>query len=167
MKRVVALVLIAVAVLLVTDSVSIACGDKFLVPGRGPQFNQAFAATQPGHILIYRNASSTVAQSVMDDDLRQTLERVGHQVKVVETAADLEKAINSGKYDIVLADVADVETMSEPTIEKAPMMLPVVYKASWMEVSQLKEAYQIVFNAPSRVSQMLAVVDEAVKLSRI
>jgi len=163
-RFVVALFLVLGVALALSDPAG-ACGDKFLVASQAPTHDQAFAAMQPGRILIYRHSDSQAA-SVMDDNLRETLQRVGHYVEVVETPDDLSRALDSGSYDIVLADVQDVESMQKPGAEKAPVMLPVVYKASWTEVNKLKQAYQLVLNAPSRISQVLALVDDAMKLSR-
>jgi len=157
---------LVLVVALVCSAPAQACGDKFLVPGRAPEFGQAFAANQPGHILIYRNPSSEVARSVMDDNLRDTLQRVGHMVEIVETPEALRRALDSSDYDIVLADVQDVPTVEGSEHGASPVMLPVVYKASWTEVNKLKQVYQLILNAPSRVSQTVTLIDEAMNLSR-
>jgi len=161
-------ILLAVGALALSTSAQ-ACGDKFLVPGRGPQFEQAFASMQPGRILMYRNSSSEVARSVLDNSLRETLQRVGHIVEVVETPEQLERSMKGMDYDIVIADARDVESvrrLMKPEAEESPVMLPVVYKASWTEVNELKQTYQLVVSAPSRVSQILSLVDEAMSLTR-
>jgi len=152
--------------LLVLASDTLACGDKFLVPGRGPNFGQAYASMQPGRILIYRNSQTKIAE-LLGRELEETLERVGHSVDIVESPEALQSALNTGRYDVLLADVDDLKRVAEQhaSAQHAPVGLPVVYKASWMEVNQLKEKFQAVLNAPSRVSQVLAVVDEAVSLS--
>lgn len=164
--KVLMLILLSCTIALVSGSPAQACGDKFLVPGQSPEFSQAFAADQPGRILIYRNASSEVAQTVMDDGLRDTLERVGHIVEVVESSSDLREALSSSRYDIILADVEDAAVMDARGGSQSPMVLPVVYKASWTEVTRLKETHPMVLNAPSRASQMLTLIEEAIDVSR-
>ena len=164
MKRALAIALVLGLVLTTGAPVASACGDKFLVPGQGPQLGQAYSSGQPGHILIFRNKGTEVA-ALMNEELEETLERVGHQVDIVENPKDLRAALSTGKYDVLLADVSDIEALSEK--EAPPVALPVVYKASWMEVTELKESYECVLNAPSRVSQVLAVIEEAVNLSHV
>lgn len=97
--------------------------------------------------------------------LRSQVESSAGDVEVVFSPDELRTALATGAFDIVLADLADVERMTAPE-ERSPVLLPVVYKATWADVNRLKEAYRCVLNAPSRISQMLTVIEDAVKLSR-
>jgi hypothetical protein len=82
-----------------------ACGDKFLMVGRGARFQRAYASLYPGRLVIYAPAS---AKSVMADArFHKLLRQAGHNVEVVESWPALEQAMKAGTPDVVLVDVAE------------------------------------------------------------
>ncbi len=140
-----------------------ACGAKFLVAARTPGYDKAHAAAQRGRILIYQNPSSDVLKALTDSRLKKSLERVGHHVDTVESSDAVDKAVASGKYDIVVAGVSDAEQLNAKvgSGDDSSVIVPVVYKASWTDVAELKKTFSCVLNAPPRTTQLLAMVDQA------
>src|SRR5687768_14763520 len=88
-----------------------ACGDKFVVFGRGVRFKTAYAAARPASVLLYMKSDSSLSQIEREFRLQSTLKEVGHKPAVVESSVDLEKAMRGKTYDIVLAAAADVEAV--------------------------------------------------------
>ena len=103
---------VLVAALVATDVM--ACGDKFLVAGRGMRNARNFQATFPASVLVYMNPDADSANVMRDLDLQVTLEMAGHTFKVVETPADLERELASGQYDVLLVDYEDAGKLTAP-----------------------------------------------------
>src|SRR5215471_8655682 len=88
--------------------VAAGCGDKFVMIGRGIRV----ARSQfPSVILIFMNPSSRVPAAEKEFHVEATLKAAGHKAVVVESQAEVQKALASGKYDLVLADVADTAAL--------------------------------------------------------
>ncbi len=86
---------------------ALACGDKFLMVGRGAKFQRAYASVYPGKILIYARPSTDEKAAIRDPQLHKTLRQAGHAVSVIEDWTLLEAALKSAPTDIVLVDVAE------------------------------------------------------------
>src|SRR5437867_6594722 len=107
-----------------------ACGDKFLVVGRGVRYARSNAPVQTASILIYKNADTVgVPPSAIDIELQSTLKQAGHRFQVVAGLEELTRALQGGQFDIVLADLADASAVEENlrTAINRPAVLPVVY----------------------------------------
>ena len=79
-------------------------------------------AQRPASILILNS------QSLHSDakSLKTTLRQLGHRVKEVNNQKEMTTAIQSGQlYDIVMADVADLEGLVEQLSASAPGVVPV------------------------------------------
>src|SRR5262249_47561040 len=100
-----------------------ACGDKFVLVGRGA----LVARSQfPSSILIFMNPTSRIPAAEKEFHLEATLKAAGHKPVVAESQAELEKALASGKYDLVLADVADAPGLRKEAgaAPSKPLVLP-------------------------------------------
>jgi hypothetical protein len=100
---VMALTVCVPALYAVTD----ACGDKFLMIGRGAKFQRAYASVYPGKVLIYARPSTDAKAAIRDPQLHKALRQAGHAVSVIEDWALLEQALKGVPVDVVLADVAE------------------------------------------------------------
>jgi hypothetical protein len=103
-----------------------ACGDKFLLVGRGMRFQRAYAAVQPANILIYATSATNPNRAIRDPQFQKTLRQAGHQVSVIEDAELFRHAIQVSAFDIVLADVATAPAI-DPVIASAPSHPRVLY----------------------------------------
>jgi hypothetical protein len=86
---------------------ALACGDKFLMVGRGAKFQRAYASVHPGKILIYARPSTDAKAAIRDPQLHKALRQAGHAVSVIEDWALLEAALKTAPTDVVLVDVAE------------------------------------------------------------
>src|SRR5438552_18265118 len=89
-----------------------ACGDKLLVLGRGIRF-QSRHTPRAASVLLYLPATPA-GQSMSDPNIESALREAGHTVRAVTTGEDLQGALRSGTYDVVLANITNA-----PDIERA------------------------------------------------
>src|ERR1700730_2594592 len=105
MRTDVALVLAFVTLVGFRSEVVSACGDKFLLVGRGVSFQHAYAAIHPASILIVLPPKSVKSAAVRDSGLQTALKMAGHRVELVQPVR-LDDTILHARYDIVLAERA-------------------------------------------------------------
>ncbi|MCC7181654.1 MAG: hypothetical protein IT177_24960 [Acidobacteria bacterium] len=96
-----------------------ACGDKFLMVGRGARFQRAYASVHPGKILIYARPSTNARAAIRDPQLHRALRQAGHAVSVIEDWALLEQALKMAPTDVVLVDVSEAARL-QAAMEASP-----------------------------------------------
>jgi hypothetical protein len=156
---------IVTALILTTAQPSPACGDKFVIFGRGVRFRAAYAAAHPADILVYMNPMSRVPLVDRDFHLVATLRLAGHRPSVVETRDELQDALTSTRYDILIVDLEDAAGL-ETEVQHAsspPEVVPLVYKASGAEFAELAKKYNCLLKADRRNHQLLSVLDEVMR----
>lgn len=121
-----------VAILFVSASTLhplLACGDKFLMVGRGAKFQRAYASVYPGKVLIFARPSKTDKAAIRDPQLHKALRQAGHTVSVIEDWALLEQAMKTVPVDVVLVDVTEAQRMKGlmSSATSAPNTLFVAY----------------------------------------
>jgi len=84
-----------------------ACGDKFLMVGRGAKFQRAYASLYPGKVLIYARPSREPKAAVNNVQLQKALRQAGHAVSVIEDWTLLEQALKTLPFDVILVDVGE------------------------------------------------------------
>ena len=156
----------ALAVALVTliglgsEAVS-ACGDKFLLVGRGVRFERAYAAIHPASILIVLPPKSVKNAAVRDSHLQTALKMAGHRVEVVPQA-NLAEQIGRSRYDIILAERADA--LAIPDLVSAaplkPSVVGVLEDPSAVELAEARQALQAVLKTPQSLVDILKLVDD-------
>src|SRR5215470_20342952 len=90
------------------------CGDKLLVLGRGIRLG-ALLGNRSAKILAYQHAGTHGAELIADPEFQAALKSAGYQLRVVRDTEELEVALRLGKYDLLVADVADASAV-EPAI---------------------------------------------------
>jgi hypothetical protein len=88
-----------------------ACGDKFLVAGRGTRYQRPKTA-RAAAVLIYADPASATAAALRSAKLETALKREGHRLTLVETADQLATILTGGRFDVVLTS-ANVATTVE------------------------------------------------------
>jgi hypothetical protein len=142
-----------------------ACGDKFLLVGRGVKFQRAYAAIYPASIVIYAQPQRSAAKAIRDPRLQTDLKQAGHRVVLVESDAALARALESGKVDLVLTDVADADLTSRQGAASLsrPTVLPVMYEPTREEAKAIESRYRCRLKSSDRVDRYLATIDEAMQ----
>jgi hypothetical protein len=147
------------------STAALACGDKLMLNFGSLQFRQVYAR-HPASVLAYVRQNSAVAGVVTQLELQPVLKQTGHKFYAVDGPARLEEALKTGKYDLVLADAADAESL-EHEVQETPLMpsvLPVVYKSTKVEAASVEKKFHAVLKAPGSVEHYLAAIDQAMEV---
>jgi hypothetical protein len=146
--------------LLLVAAVAWACGDKLmLVMGaRSLQIRPA----RPALILAYPGPTASAAL-IRELQFQPAVKKAGHRIQVVEDPAGLVNALKGGKYDLVLADVANANEVSQRVLSapSKPVFLPVAFQASKEEQSAAQKKYHCLLKAPGKPENYLAAIDQA------
>lgn len=161
-KRILVVAALVAGALIFGRDIAAACGDKFVLLGRGARV----ARSQfPSTILIFMNPSSRMPAAEKEFRLEATLKAAGHKAKVAETDAEVQKALATGKYDLVLADVVDVPELRKEAGGSAskPVVLPLLYEPTPDELSAAEKEANCAVRPSKKSQDLLAVVDETMK----
>jgi hypothetical protein len=160
MKRRIALVSVVAAVGLLVGGDLLACGEKFLVAGRGTRYQRPknFRAAS---ILIYANPSSGLEAALQKLPVDSVLKREGHRATRVETPEQLSAILASGRFDIVLAASSDAQKVDEILAGRAdaPVVLAFCLKGQERPVA---EGAACALKAPPKEHRLLEAIDKAV-----
>ncbi|PWT82287.1 MAG: hypothetical protein C5B57_08920 [Blastocatellia bacterium] len=139
-----------------------ACGDKFLLVGRGVRFQKAYAAIHPASILIVVPPKAVKNAAVRDSRLVTALKMAGHQVEVVQQPADLTNVLGRSTHDIVLAERADASTIPAVTTagRAKPTVVAVLEDPSSSELAAARQQLEVVLKTPQPLSQILSLIDD-------
>ena len=140
-----------------------ACGDKFLLVGRGVRFQRAYAAVHPANILIYARATTSPNRAIRDPQFHKTLRQAGHQVSVIEDSTLFHHALQVSAFDIVLADLVEA-----PSIDTAVASSPSHPKVLYVEYptgssKALASQFMCELKAGDRATRFLDRIDAEMK----
>jgi hypothetical protein len=175
MKRYfIAAIVVVLALLLQNPAPLVACGEKLLLLGRGIRY-QSRHTPRAAAVLLYLPQSAS-GRPLSDPNLESALREAGHGVRAVTTSADLESALRSGSYDVVLAnltDAPDLERAQSVTARNA-VVLPAVYlvtpapqqtkQGAKADRDAATKAFGVVVEVPGRPGHYCAAVDKAMEL---
>lgn len=163
MRRTVVLAL-AIAALPVAWRAVDACGDKFLLVGRGVRMQRAYAAVHPANILIFARPSTSANAAIRDPQFQKSLRQAGHSVSAIEDAGLLDHALKASSFDIVLADLTEAPTV-EPLVATAPSHPKPLYVEYPSAASKpdLKSQFVCELKASDRAIKFLDRIDDEMK----
>ena len=142
----------------------LACGDKFLVGSRGTRFQRARIAGRQAAILVYVNPSSELGKALAKAPVEENLKKIGYRAAAVTNAADLERAIAQGGWDLVIADLSDSPAISGrlPQGGTAPLVMPIAFNPAKTVLAQAKKDYPRVVKAPIKDQAFLDALDDTI-----
>ena len=149
--------------LLLVGAIAWACEDKLMLV-MGSQFSQ-IKPLHPAAILAYPGQSASAAL-IRSFQSQPAFRKAGHRFQLVEDSAALDNALKAGKYDLVVADVANASELSQQVSSAAskPVLLPFAFKASKEEQSAAQKKYHCLLKAPGNTENNLAAIDQAMEL---
>jgi hypothetical protein len=158
---------IVLAALVITCSwadVATACGDKFLIVGRGSRFQRAYVALHPASLLVV-DANVTAQR-----DVQSRLKIAGHRLQIAKID-QLPQTLASGHYDFILADFHDVERVSRslPRELSSAMILPVIDGSSKDDMAAAALQYKCLLqeaHGMKAARHFLAALDLAMESKR-
>src|SRR5687767_2893223 len=102
----------------------LACGDRFLVAGRGTRYQRPKAA-RAASVLIYADPASAVAASLKKAKVESILKLEGHRATKVQSLEELSAVVSSGRYDVILtanSDSASVQRLVQASPDAATVL---------------------------------------------
>jgi hypothetical protein len=162
MPRVLPLVVALAVSLPVMYPVAQACGDKFLMVGRGARFQRAYASVYPGKVLIYARPSSDAKAAIRDPQLHKALRQAGHSVSVIEDWSLLEQALKTVPVDVVLVDVAEAAKLRD-LMSASPAHPDALYVAFPTDAKSSKPALECPLKSSDRPLKYLDEVENTMK----
>jgi hypothetical protein len=141
-----------------------ACGDKLLVLGAGAKFGNH---TSPHHALIIVYVPDSVPQSaaVNDPQFQAALRKAGVKLHLVQQEDVLAEAVQSGRYDIILADLQDAAQLDKQVTaaDVNTVVMPVVYKGAELN-SAAATPYVCVRKTSDKNNSCFSTIDKAIQL---
>jgi hypothetical protein len=140
----------------------LACGDKFLVAGRGTRYQRPKNA-RAASVLIYANPSTGLQAALSKVPLDSVLKHEGHRSTTVESPDQLSAILASGRFDVVLVssgDAAAVEKLLGGGPD-APVVLAFCVKAAGQE-KPASEKSASCLKTPPKEGSLLEAIDKAV-----
>ena len=137
-----------------------ACGDKFLLVGRGLAFGRAYASVYPGSILIYGPpASKSQVQK-----LQQVIRKAGHRVAIINSPAELSGRLLLQQTDIVIADVTVKTDLDQQvsTLAGRPSVLYLVSDGDTGRAIAPQDPASVVKNG-EKPGRFLVVIEDIMK----
>ena len=142
-----------------------ACGDKFLVAGRGARFQRA--GQRAMSVVVYAPASSSLAAGRFGKtSVEAVLTKGGYRPATAASPEQLSDALRNGKGDIVLADAADAKAVvsAAPNGAPRPTVVPVLGNATRQDVAEARKEWGVALRSPASSDALLDAVDAAAEL---
>ena len=152
------------ALVLLAVPESKACGDKVLALGRAVKLH--YVSAHSGSILLYMRAAPPAATALSDPSLQSALKKSRQVVKVVYDSAELNRALERGNYDLIVADSADADGIEQQllTMSSHTVVVPVLNQGTKAEASALAKRYHVVIKTPGKTGSYYTALDEAMEL---
>ena len=140
-----------------------ACGDKYLTLGLGTRYHWSAKERRAAGILIYATPGSELSKLVTSLSVDEAMKKVGYQPTFASSSDQLDAALRTRTWDVVVVDGADTDTVG-PRLRKAPgtpQVLPVLTRATKEEVKRAEKTYDVVLKTPSKNRVFVDGVDDA------
>jgi hypothetical protein len=154
-----------VAVFIFVPDIIQACGDKFLLVGRGARFQNAYAAIHPASILILVPPKSVKDAAIRDSRLLNALKMAGHRIEVVQLPASLPDVLERGRFDMILAEQADAGQVPAAAASGRPQasVIPVLENPPADVLATAERQSEGVLRTPERLSRILSMLDDVMQ----
>lgn len=146
----------ALVVLVALPLPVLGCGEGMFMAGKGLQF-QSYLAPRPATVLIYAPNSDGERQ-----EIHAGLEKAGHQLTVVADEGDLQRALSSSRYDVLIADLDRLEALGAAA--SSTRILPVVPRDKRRSDEVRSRFERFVLDGAS-LGQHLSAIDELVAMN--
>lgn len=151
------------AALAASDQSLSACGDKFLVLGRAVGYGSLLKASKPGSVVLYRTPGlPKVFSNGGGFDL--VMDAAGHRLSTVSDSSALQRALASGKIDLVLADPATSRQIGAVvSTSSTALVVPILVDGAAGQRAVLEKEFGCVMPL-SEPRKVIDALDKAMKL---
>ncbi|HEY3172325.1 MAG TPA: hypothetical protein VGK86_07080 [Thermoanaerobaculia bacterium] len=162
MKRRIGLLALVTAAGLLMGGDLLACGEKYLVAGRGTRYQRPknFRAAS---ILIYANPSSGLEAALQKLPMESVLKREGHHFTKVETPEQLSAILASGRFDVVLAASGDAPAVERLLGDRPDAPILLAFCPKGQEQPTAGKVVACALKAPPKEFSLLDAIDKAVE----
>ena len=163
-SKAIALAIVAAGFFSLGGTISQACGDKLLAFRNGIRAQRAYAAAHQSSVILYSSNHESGA-TLRNSKLQSMLKESGHKLQVVQDSAQFIQALKAGRVDVVLADIADANEITQQfqSASTKPSILPVLYQPSKAEFAAAQKQYKIALKSSSDELQFLIAINDVVK----
>jgi hypothetical protein len=144
----------------------LACGEKYIVPSRGTRFSRAPLPRRDASILVYASDASGLSRLNARLPVEATLQKAGYRPTVVSTSQQLSTALATGRWDLIVIDVGDVQLVSNVSQVATTAVLPVSYALSNDKWKAARQQYPAAVKAPGKASAFVEMIDIALEKHR-
>jgi hypothetical protein len=148
-----------VAIALSTGSEALACGDKFLVGGRGTRYQRPKNA-RAASVLLFANPSSGLPGAFGKMPVETVLKQQGHRLTTAESLEQLATLLTGGRFDVILA-ASTVVSAIEGLLGGKPDAPQVV--AFCIKGQPVVDEVPCAVKAPPKERSLLEAIDKAVE----
>lgn len=133
----------------------LACGEGMFMAGKGLQF-QSYLAPRPATVLIFAPAADGERQQI-----HAGLEKAGHQLTIVGDEDALQRALGSGHYDVLIADLDRLEALGAAAA--STRVLPVVPREQ-RRSREIRSRFERFVVDGASLGQHLSAIDDLVAM---
>lgn len=159
MRSIVAVAALSGVLLAAAPSTSLACGEGQFNMGQGMRY-QGYLAPRPATVLVFDDPAGG-GDAAERMKLYQGLERAGHHVTVVNSASGIAGALSAKRFDVVIADFAQVDAVRATGGAAQPLVLPVVERRA-RNAPELRSRFPLFLVDGASLGQYLKVINQAV-----
>ena len=123
-----------------------ACGDKTMSVKTGLRYYQTQIAKHPSKILIH----SAALPAGKANELRDFLNKVGHQATALDDVGSIKNDLRSSRYDLVLTNLAEAPDLQKQVESFTPntRVVPVLFKQPEAEAKAASKQYKVIVKNP-------------------
>ena len=148
------------------STVAFACGDKLMLSLGNVRYGQVNGSAHPAVILAYTPRNSPVADVVKELELQSAAKRAGVTFYSLDDPARLDEALKSQKYDLLLVDAGDADSLEGQVQSSKTLVLPVVYQSSKAAAAEEEKKFHCVLTAPNSAGRYLSAIDRAMEVKQ-
>ena len=139
---------------------ALACGDKFLVPGRRAPLGRGPVAREPAAVLVFARPASAFDRTLQSTSTEARLRKAGYRPTLVTSEPELERALRGGAWDVLLVDLTDgPEVIRRLSSGPPTIILPVAYGVERAVLDRAKRQYRQVLRSPKDNRAFLEAID--------
>src|SRR5215831_14563925 len=119
----------------------------------------------PVTVLAYTQRDFPSSASVRQFQVQPDVKKAGHRFQFVDDSGKLDEALKAEKYDVVVADVAVADQLSDRVKASPyhPVILPVSYKGTKADDSATQKKYHCLLKTPGGADQYFDAIDQALQ----
>jgi hypothetical protein len=147
------------------STAAFACGDKLMLTAGNLRFRLMGGGPRSASILAYTPRNSSVGEAIKELEQQSAGKRTGLTFRSFDDPARLEEALKTHKYDLLLVDAGDADTLQRQalSVPSKPVVVPVVPQSSKAAAAQAEKKFHCVLTVPNSLGRYLSAIDRAME----